>query len=243
MGCTVNPLSQNLKRATRALRRLSCARTGESAFSGAAHHANEAGAMKAALMTAAVLRGLGGGARWIRTAGPGCSIGSGQFLPVSVSPSRSTARLRRTGEGLASDPDRSDVYVCPKKEMDCLLMPARQSRELKTWRTNSPSSAGSTPPSLGSAGGCSTAPKRLATGMASPNLPRGWRRPRTPNVAADRARHARGDCFPPTAGPATYGCTRAMAVPQIEPKKMSGVAAYSPATHTLLSLGSTPAPE
>lgn len=77
----------------------------------------------------------------------------------------------------------------------------------------------------------------------SPNLPRGWRRPRTPNVAADRPRHARGDCFPPTAGPATYGCTRAMAVPQIEPKKMSGVAAYSPATHTLLSLGSTPAPE
>ena len=169
-------------------------------------------------------------------------IGSGQFLPVSVSPSRSTARLKRTGEGLASDPDQSDVYVCPKKERAGTKRNPSESGT-KNWRTNSPSSAGSTPPSLGSAGGCSTAPKRLATGIASPNLPRGWRRPRTPNVAADRARHARGDCFPPTAGPATYGCTRAMAVPQIEPKKMSGVAAYSPATHTLLSLGSTPAPE
>ena len=59
---------------------------------------------------------LFGGARWIRTAGPGCSIGSGQFLPVSVSPSRLTARLKRTGEGLASDSDQSDVYVCPAKE-------------------------------------------------------------------------------------------------------------------------------
>jgi len=27
-----------------------------------------------------------------------------------------TARLKRTGEGLASDSDQSDVYVCPKKE-------------------------------------------------------------------------------------------------------------------------------
>ena len=26
------------------------------------------------------------------------------------------ARLKRTGEGLASDSDQSDVYVCPKKE-------------------------------------------------------------------------------------------------------------------------------
>jgi hypothetical protein len=52
---------------------------------------------------------LVGGAKWIRTAGPGCSIGSGQFLPVSVSPSRLTARLKRIGEGLASDSDQSDV--------------------------------------------------------------------------------------------------------------------------------------
>ena len=27
-----------------------------------------------------------------------------------------SARLKRTGEGLASDSDQSDVYVCPKKE-------------------------------------------------------------------------------------------------------------------------------
>jgi hypothetical protein len=27
-----------------------------------------------------------------------------------------TARLKRTGERLASDSDQSDVYVCPKKE-------------------------------------------------------------------------------------------------------------------------------
>jgi Protein of unknown function (DUF2924) len=60
--------------------------------------------------------GLDGGAGSIRTAGAGRSIGSGEFLPVSFSPSRSTARLKRTGEGLASDSDQSDVYVCPKKE-------------------------------------------------------------------------------------------------------------------------------
>jgi len=47
---------------------------------------------------------------------PLVSGASGQFLPVSVSPSRLTARLKRTGEGLASDSDQSDVYVCPKKE-------------------------------------------------------------------------------------------------------------------------------
>jgi len=29
---------------------------------------------------------------------------------------RRSARLKRTGEGLASDSDQSDVYVCPKKE-------------------------------------------------------------------------------------------------------------------------------
>jgi hypothetical protein len=38
-------------------------------------------------------------------------------VPASfVSPSRLTARLKRTGEGLASDSDQSDVYVCPAKE-------------------------------------------------------------------------------------------------------------------------------
>jgi hypothetical protein len=30
--------------------------------------------------------GLDGGARWIRTAGPGCSIGTGDFLPIFISP-------------------------------------------------------------------------------------------------------------------------------------------------------------
>jgi hypothetical protein len=38
--------------------------------------------------------GLDGGARWIRTAGLGCSIGSGQFLPVSVLCQRRSARLK-----------------------------------------------------------------------------------------------------------------------------------------------------
>jgi hypothetical protein len=60
---------------------------------------------------------------------PGCSIGSGQFLPVSVLCQRRSARLKRTGEGLAcsarlkrtgeglaSASDQSDVCVCPKKE-------------------------------------------------------------------------------------------------------------------------------
>src|ERR1700758_3784980 len=41
---------------------------------------------------------------------------SGGFLPVSVLCQRRSARLKRTGEGLASDSDQSDVYVCPKKE-------------------------------------------------------------------------------------------------------------------------------
>jgi hypothetical protein len=37
-------------------------------------------------------------------------------VPVSVLCQRRSARLKRTGEGLASDSDQSDVYVCPKKE-------------------------------------------------------------------------------------------------------------------------------
>ena len=51
------------------------------------------------------------GARWIRTAGPCCSIGSGRFLPVSFSPSRSTARLKRTGEGLASAQGQFEIAL------------------------------------------------------------------------------------------------------------------------------------
>jgi hypothetical protein len=69
----------------------------------------------AAIEPAGATGGLNGGARWIRTAGPGCSIGSGQFLPVSVLCQRRSARLKRTGERLASDSDQSDVYVCPRK--------------------------------------------------------------------------------------------------------------------------------
>ena len=34
----------------------------------------------------------------------------------------------------------------------------------------------------------------LATRMASPNLPRGWRKPRTPTVTADRASKTRSRC-------------------------------------------------
>ena len=47
---------------------------------------------------------------------PLVSGASGQFLPVSVLCQRRSARLKRTGERLASDSDQSDVYVCPKKE-------------------------------------------------------------------------------------------------------------------------------
>jgi hypothetical protein len=41
---------------------------------------------------------------------------SGGFPPVSVLCQRRSARLKRTGERLASASDQSDVYVCPKKE-------------------------------------------------------------------------------------------------------------------------------
>jgi hypothetical protein len=47
---------------------------------------------------------------------PPVSGASGGFLPVSVLCQRRSTRLKRTGDGLASDPDQSDVYVCPKKE-------------------------------------------------------------------------------------------------------------------------------
>jgi hypothetical protein len=47
---------------------------------------------------------------------PLVSGASGGFLPVSVLCQRRSARLKRTGERLASDCDQSDVYVCPKKE-------------------------------------------------------------------------------------------------------------------------------
>ena len=57
-----------------------------------------------------------GGARWIRTAGPGCSIGSGRFLPVSVLCQRRSARLKRNGERLASASDQSDVYVAAARQ-------------------------------------------------------------------------------------------------------------------------------
>jgi Protein of unknown function (DUF2924) len=40
----------------------------------------------------------------------------GRFLSVSVLCQRRSARLKRTGERLASDSDQSDVYVCPEKE-------------------------------------------------------------------------------------------------------------------------------
>jgi Protein of unknown function (DUF2924) len=45
-------------------------------------------------------------------------LGRKRALPASFSAlcQRRSARLKRTGEGLASDPDRSDVCVCPKKE-------------------------------------------------------------------------------------------------------------------------------
>jgi len=74
----------------------------------------------------------------------------------------STARLKRTGEGLASDSDQSDVYVCPAKEragMKC--NPSRSGTrnladELAELR-------GLNPPPLGNAGGCSTALKRRST--------------------------------------------------------------------------------
>ena len=41
---------------------------------------------------------------------------SGGFPSVSVLCQRRSARLKRTGERLASASDQSDVYVCPKKE-------------------------------------------------------------------------------------------------------------------------------
>src|ERR1700758_5382161 len=47
---------------------------------------------------------------------PLVSGASDGFLPVSVLCQRRSARLKRTGERLASDSDPSDVYVCPKKE-------------------------------------------------------------------------------------------------------------------------------
>jgi DUF2924 family protein len=41
---------------------------------------------------------------------------SGRSQPVSVLCQCRSARLKRSGERLASDSDQSDVYVCPKKE-------------------------------------------------------------------------------------------------------------------------------
>ena len=46
---------------------------------------------------------------------PLVSGASGRFLSVSVLCQRRSARLKRTGERLASDSDQSDVYVCPRK--------------------------------------------------------------------------------------------------------------------------------
>ena len=57
--------------------------------------------------------GLDGGARWIRTAGP-ARFGRKRPLPAGFSAlcQRRSARLKRTGEGLASASDQSDVCVC-----------------------------------------------------------------------------------------------------------------------------------
>jgi hypothetical protein len=46
---------------------------------------------------------------------PLVSGASGRFLSVSVLCQRRSARLKLTGERLASDSDQSDVYVCPRK--------------------------------------------------------------------------------------------------------------------------------
>jgi hypothetical protein len=45
---------------------------------------------------------------------PLVSGASGRFLSVSVLYRGRSARLKLTGERLASDSDQSDVYVCPR---------------------------------------------------------------------------------------------------------------------------------
>ena len=87
---------------------------------------------------------------------------SGRFLPVSVLCQRRSARLKRTGERLASDSDQSDEYVCPAKERAGMKRnPSRSGArgladelaELRGLDLTAPSNAG----------GRSTAPKRRST--------------------------------------------------------------------------------